>query len=411
MSDVPYDESQVIPFVQSIEPLVPDDLGRLAVNVARMQADATGYKDHPAIGYPASTAKHYAELKAEVNVPDSGGNPFEPGPLPVPISRGPLPPFDRDTTDPETGASLPVNTIVNGSIPPYADVLYHRANLWGVTIDGAPFIDGGARGPAQNRLLTYLLDRYPLDWQQRWLATYGARGYRHFWLSIPDSRDRTHLSLEQYLEMTSRVMQAGLIPCHFLRSKDYDGKNPDPGRVGEWVDALLDVGGIFEASHAWEASLMYDPQKLRETIDHDAQRWPQILWGVHLQQGYADFGPDGYADHGARFWKANIAVGVKRLYYQYKTSPPWSAGMMQARGTDISLRFRQGGLWGLPATVDWIPFEVIAQLQFNNERDGDGRLADEDIGDLKGYETLCTPGPLAPRGFGNGARYKDGSVI
>ena len=59
-----------------------------------------------------------------------------------------------------------------------------RANLWGVTLPGAPFIDGGARGPAQERLLTYLLDRYPPDWQQRWLDAHVQRGLRHFWHSM-----------------------------------------------------------------------------------------------------------------------------------------------------------------------------------------------------------------------------------
>ena len=40
------------------------------------------------------------------------------GQHPTPIARGPLPAFDRNTTDPETGASLPVNTAINGIIPP-----------------------------------------------------------------------------------------------------------------------------------------------------------------------------------------------------------------------------------------------------------------------------------------------------
>jgi hypothetical protein len=324
--------------------------------------------------------------------------------------RAPLPPFDRDTTDPDTHAPLPVHTTINGTIPPLDDPTYHRANLWGVTLPGAPFIDGGAHGPAQNRLLTYLVDRYPPDWQQRWLDAYVARGLRHFWLSIPDSRDRTKLSLQDYLDLTKRILDAGLIPCHFLRSKDYDGRNPDPARVAPWVDALLNIDGIPMACHAWEASIFYDPASLRATIDHDATKWPQIRWAVHLQQGYADFGPDGEG-HGPAFWKSNLKVGVRTLLYQYKTEPAWSAGMLQARGNDVSVRLRAGGLWGLSETVDWIAFEVIAQCQFNNQCDGDGRMADEDIGDLKGYETLCTPGPLPPRGFGNGARYPDGKPV
>lgn len=346
-----------------------------------------------------------------------------PVPPPVPIPRGPLPAFDPDAVDFDSGAPLPVTKTLNlaqGPIPPFSDVSYHRANLWSVTLPGAPFIDGGATGPAQNRLLTYLWDRYPEDWKARWLKTYGERGYRQFWLSIPDSRDRTGLSLQQYCDNTKRIIDAGLIPNHFLRSKDYDGLNPDPTKVYPWVDALLKINGAFtEGSFAWEASLMYSPALYAATIKSDTTRYPQVRWGVHLQQGYWDFGLDGEG-HGPQFWNETcIPVGVTRIYFQYVTQPPppgpggrqWSAGMMQARGTDGSVRLIQGGTWRLTRTVTWIPFEVRAQNQFNNELDGDGNVADEDHGDLKGYEMLCTPGPLAPRGFGNGARMPDGTVI
>jgi hypothetical protein len=333
-----------------------------------------------------------------------------PGPPPPhPIPRGPLPPFDPNSRDPETGAPLPVTTTLNGSIPAFTDPDYLRANLWAVTLDGVPSIPGGASGAAQNRLLTYLLDRYPPAWQDRWLRTYAERGYRHFWLSIPDSRDGTHLSLPQYLDLTKRVLAVGLLPCHFLRSKDYDGTNPAPSLVEPWVDALLTIGGIAWAASAWEASLFNSPEHFHALLTHDALRWPSIRWSVHLQDGYADYGPNGPA-HGPIFWRDwCLPLGVRTLLYQM--NPHWSAGMMQARGNDVSVRLIQGGLWGLPATVRWIPFETIATDQFTNGLDGDGRIADEDHGDLKGYETLCTPGPLPPSGFGNGCRYPDGRVL
>jgi hypothetical protein len=329
-----------------------------------------------------------------------------PPPHPIPVPRGPLPPFDRASTDPETGAPLPVYTVINGQIPPAWTPGYMRANLWGLTLPYLPPIPGGASGPAQNRMLTYLADRYPLEYLNACLTEYGRRGYEQFWLSIPDSR--ANISLQAYLDLTKRVMDAGLIPAHFLRSKDYDNLNPDPFWVYPWVDALLNIGGITMAAHAWEASLWYTPQAFRDTIDLDATRYPQIQWCVHLQQAYADFGPDG-PDHGPKFWKANIKVGVKTLLYQY--NPSWSAGMMAARGNDVSVRLVQHGLWGLPETVNWVVFEQLGMPLFYNGTDGDGRPCDENIADLKGYECLCTPGPLPPAGFANGARYPDGAVI
>lgn len=328
-----------------------------------------------------------------------------------------MPSFDPDAVDPESGAPLPVHTTLPFVPPPLTDSSFHRANLWGCTPPGGlPPIPGGGTGPAQQRLLTYIADRYAPADLARSMKYYGECGYRQWWWSLPDSRDNTPLTLQQYCDLTKRTIDAGLIPCHFLRSKDLDGRNPDPTIVYPWIDALLKItGGFTEACHAWEASLFYSPEFLRTTIDSDATRYPNVRWNVHLQEAYASFGPNGH-DQGPVFWNANIKVGVKSLLYQMRTTndaggPPWSAGMMQARGNDVSTRFKAGGTWGLPEDVRWIPFELVAMFQFNNERDGDGRISDEDTGDLKGYETLCTLGPMPPGGYGNGARMPDGSAI
>jgi hypothetical protein len=302
---------------------------------------------------------------------------------------------------------LPVHTTLNGTIPPLSDTSYHRANLWGMTLSDLPQIPAGARGAAASRMLTYLFQQYARADQDRGLKRYGECGYRHWWLSWPDARS-WGVTLEQYVDDTKRILDAGLEPCHFLRSKDFDGNNPDIAAVDHVVDALLAINGIRWAAHAWEASLFNSPDHYRAMIDHDATRAPSVRWCIHLQEQYADFGPNGEG-HGPAFWNANLAVGVKTLLYQYRTN--WSAGMMQARGNDVSVRLIQGGLWGLPATVDWVAFEVIADRQFNNLSLDDGRLADEDTGDLRGYEMACTPGPLPPAGYGNGARRPDGWAL
>lgn len=344
-----------------------------------------------------------------------GGVAPGPGPeIPLPEPRAALPPFDPDSVDKETGASLPVHQTLNGTLPELDAIDYLRANLWSLTLPGLPAIPGGASGPAQERVLTYLWERYPAEWQAQILARYGVCGYRHFWRSWPDERASSGRTLEQYVDDTKRIQDAGFWPCHFLRSKYYDDPN-DVGSCDALVDALVAIDGIPWASHAWEASLWMSPAQYRAVIDHDARRHPEVRWCIHLQQAYADFGPDG-SDHSVDFWEKNFQVGVRRLLYQYVTtggSPndPWTAGMMQARGEDVSVRTGPGGPWGLSSSFDWVAFEVCAMLQFNNQRDGDGNLADEDHGDLKGFETLCTPGPRAPAGYGGGGRQPDGRYL
>lgn len=345
-----------------------------------------------------------------------------PAPLP-PQPRGPLPAFHQQSYDPETGAPLPVLTTLNGTIPPLDDPKYHRSDLWGVTVPGLPRIERGASGAAQERMLSYLLDLYPLDWQAKGLKAHGQRGYRQFWLSPPDSmKGPSRLSIPQYRDMSWRVKDAGLRPCHMLRSKDFDGREPDPREIYGLIEALVAIDAIDKAAHAWEASLFYSPEAYRKTVDEDCRRFPMIDWCDHFQEGYAHFGVDGEPEdaskRAAEFWEQNIAVGSKTLLYQYHCidspgNPAWTAGMMQARGNDVSVRLIKGGTWGLSQTVKWVAFEYAGMTQFNNLHDADNpsRLVDEDLGNLLGYEMLCTYGPLAPSGFCGGARMPDGAVI
>lgn len=336
-------------------------------------------------------------------------------PIPTPIARAPLPPFDPDAVDKETGAPLPVSTTLRGEVPPLEDAEHLRADLWGLTLPGLPAIPGGASGPAQERFLTYLWERYPAAWQEQALAVYGGAGYRHFWRSWPDERAASGRTIADYVADTKRIQDAGLIPCHFLRSKYYD----DPAVVDSCdaiVDALLAIDGIPWAAHAWEASLWMSPAQYRAIIDHDAERSPDdVRWCIHLQEHYADFGPDG-PNHAQIFWESNFKVGVTRLLYQHVTSSgggrpndPWTAGMMAARLHDVMVRSRAGGTWGLSQTFYVVDFERTAQLQFNNQRDGDNNLADEEYGCLKGYENRCAEPELI--GYGNGARRTDGSFL
>jgi hypothetical protein len=194
-------------------------------------------------------------------------------------------------------------------------------------------------------MLTYLFQQYARVDQDRGLKRYGECGYRHWWLSWPDARS-WGVTIEQYVDDTKRILDAGLSPATSCGRKTSTATTRTSPRSITLVDALLDdqrhsLGGARVGSE-----LVLQPDHYRAMIDHDATRAPSVRWCMHLQEQYADFGPNGEG-HGPAFWNANLAVGVKTLLYQYRTN--WSAGMMQARGNDVSVRLIQGGLWGLPA--------------------------------------------------------------
>jgi hypothetical protein len=56
-------------------------------------------------------------------------------------------------------------------------------------------------------------------------------------------------------------------------------------------------------------------------------------------------------------------------------------------------------------------WETIATCQYGNGVDGDGRIADEDMGNLKGFECTCAPGLMTVAGFGNGGRRPEGTPL
>lgn len=316
----------------------------------------------------------------------------------TPIPRGPLGPFDHASTDPQTGAPLPVATTLPYTINPQPSILYRRENAWGVTVPNLPVIPGGADGPAKDRLLSWFIDRYSLSDQESALLTYAERGYTHFTLSWPDSR-AVGQSIDDYVRTAKRVQSFGLWVDHHFFSKDFDGQNPDPVSVYAVIDALRDAGAIDCATVGWELNAFNSPEHIQTLIDGVCQQTEGIPTYLHFLPHYASW--QGNHEKPTDFW---VRQQGKIQGLKYQCVPDWSVGMMQARINDVLVRLIRGGVWGLPQTFDVIGWETIATLQFNND-------ADEDRGDLVGFETLCSPGPMPLSGFGNGARMPDGAVI
>jgi hypothetical protein len=363
------------------------------------------------------------------------------GPPPVVIvQRPPLPPFDPDSVDPDNNnAPLPVYTVLREDPPPRPDVTWWRGDAWGITIPGLPPVPGGADGPAQDRVLTYFLDRYGRSFEDRILGLHRDYGLTHISISPQDSF-AFGTSEDEYVAMAVRCRAAGLEVHHLMRSKYYTPLSasaypfkldptinrlrdrhrrpptvslaaPDLSEPDALIERLLAEGAMQVETPAWECNC-WSPEVVRAMIDHDA-----ALIGMrcrimlHFLPHYISWQPNDQS--ASDFWRANCGK-VDGVLYQ--CDPYWSAGMMAARAQDCLDRLAPGGIWGLSDSgrghpIDFTIWETIATCQFNNLHDGDGRLADEDIGNLKGYECTCSPGLMCVKGFGNGARRPDGSPL
>jgi hypothetical protein len=362
-------------------------------------------------------------------------------PAPVFVARPPLPPFDPDTIDPDTGAPLPVYTALREAPPDKADVRWWRGDAWGLTVPGLPRVPGGADGPAQERVLTYFLDRYGMTWEQEILARYTSYGYTHISLSPQDAFANGY-SEDQYVAMAVRCREAGLFVHHLMRSKyytpalntpvptTYDATlnalrerfrhPPIPAQYGappaltaatKLIERLLAEDAMQIETPAWEMNY-WSPSVCRAMIDHDAAFiGTRCLIMLHFYPHYISWQENHETP--TDFWKANYGK-VDGICYQ--CDPYWTAGMMAARITDGLDRLAPGGLWGLGDSgrghpIDYVVWETIASAQFNNDDDGDARLADEEIGNLKGFECGNAPGRMVARGFGNGGRRPDGTPL
>jgi hypothetical protein len=311
--------------------------------------------------------------------------------------RAALPAFDRTGPD-----GLIVHTALpsNQVIPPGPDRHWWRGNAWAVTIPGLPLVHQGSRVHPE-RVMTWFLDRWDAAWQQRILDEHGRRGYTHFALSWPDSRDGNGQSIAQFVATARKVKAAGFFVEVFLGSKDYDPHNRDAAvwapRIDPVMDALIAAHAVDGFVVAWEADLWNvagDP--FQSIVDHVAAKAVPAgvdVW-LHFSSERMSLQKDGTTT--VDYWKLQ-AGKVTGLLYQARTE--WGAGMLQARMNDVEVRLALAGEFRL---VAW---ELYAALQFSHDH------PDENEGDLKGWEALCTPGPIPVSGFGNGARRPDGSPI
>ena len=326
-----------------------------------------------------------------------------------PPPRPALPPWDSDTTDPQTGAPLPVHKTPNfvGG-PPHPRV--RREQFCGLMIDGLPSIPGGASDP--RLFLSWFLDRYDESLWQKIADAMAATGATHWTLSWPDSR-AFGTSPERFEYMARWLTARGFYVCVKWLSKVYDPRNPDDAyldaNVFPVLDRLVAAGAIACGTPAWEMNAFVDPEAMDRICGAFARRAPSVLWYLHFLSGYAAWQKNTGDSPGA-FWNRRKAEGYVGLEYQAvpvtgrDADGEWSAGMLQARINDCLVRFVDGGMWQIVGGLDFVIWELSAQPRFNGQYD-------EPHGILRGLEGVCAQGPMRLSGYGNDAAQHSGEVL
>jgi hypothetical protein len=282
---------------------------------------------------------------------------------------------------------------------------YLRGDAWGVVMPGAPMIDG-ANEKTKDQILSWFLDRYPLDFQKQYLEKYAGYGYTHLYLSPPDSIQGYGFTVDDLANTCRLVRSYGLYVGLNLASKYFQPSNMDPDQFAAYVDPLLDVllDEADEFVPAWEWNLWNrtapDAITIMRHIGQRAHAAGKTCWlhfGPHVTSWFADGDPRGRFG----FWD-DLEGDVDGINYQ--SDPNWTTQELADRMVDTLWQFGDDGnrykfrLWEDKATQQY------------------GGYATPDDGDARGYYGACTYDNVRWTdakvwGFGNGGRRPDGTRI
>lgn len=362
---------------------------------------AAGYKPYTTADQPvffgANTVAHVVELV-----------PFKrPSHRPALVARAPLGPF------PDSGSfvrTLPWD-------PPQTRD-YLRANAWGITLPGIPWV-GGASDRHPERLLSWFLDRYDRGVQQRWLDQNAMNGYTHVILSAADSMapidsgpnapPGAAQSINQLIDTCGFIKQTVPYVTMFLGSKYFQ---PAHMNVQQWLDfafpimePLIRAKVVDEFIPGWEWNLWNTPGPITievfKSIGQFAHDSGCSCW-MHFSSEYTSWYADGEPRQRFGFYD-DIYPDIDGIMYQGVSN--WDVEMVQARIVDTLWQFGTGG-----NRFKFRFFEDVASLMFDHDR------PNEDDADLRGYLACCTIDNVRHSdakvwGYGNGGRLPDGNAL
>lgn len=351
-----------------------------------------------------------------------------------PIVRPPLPlPLPRPDRDGGYDATHPAPFVTDLPWAPPATRDYLRADLWGVEMPGAPIIAGGSsRYP--ERILSWFLDRYPLEFQTAYLRAYAGLGYTHLYLSPPDSMyplDGPRASLAQMCDTIRRCKQYVPYVGILIGSKYFTGQTGAaadvPVGVGyraspaEWqayLDPLLEAFlPIADEFSIWEFDLWCrtapDGVAIWKYLGDRCHAAGRSCW-LHFSPHYTSWQADG-DDRGRFGWYDDLNTSIDGLNYQGVSN--WTTRDLQDRMVDTLWLFGTQG-WGHKLRL----FEDVASLEYDGKSQSDdagvarGPGVTPDDANARGYYGCCTIDNVKHTdakvwGFGNGGRRPDGSRL
>jgi len=297
---------------------------------------------------------------------------------------------------------------------------FMRADCWGITLPGLPFVAGASEHHPE-RFLSWFFDRYDETWQNAWLDQNGRNGYTHGLRSVADSLgDPNHpsnggppgagQSLAQFVASCRRMKDYGLpYVTVMLGSKCFQPANMSTAQwiayVDPIMDALIQEDAADEFVPGWEWDLWNQPGDVSiQVAKHVGQRAHaagKSCW-LHFSSEKTSWFKDKEPRGRFGFWD-DISPEVDGLLYQ--TVPTWSMKDTQDRLVDTLWQF---GGEGNRHKLRF--FEDQAALMFDHDR------PNEDDANARGYAACCTIDNVrhtAARiwGYGNGGRSPDGSPL
>jgi hypothetical protein len=389
----PYDEQQGIAFQQDVLAAYKE-AGR-APDVANVVWSNRMTYDAHDIGYPASRAKHLAELRAAL-----GLNPNRP----VPVNHTPLPAFDQSDSFGDVHTTPPPELV----IPTNYDPLFMRADFNGVTIDmnrwgsDIPILVGANTTP-KNMLMSPMMIMYPRKWQDAHLTESAERNYSHYVFASQGwnfAQNNFNPTTTEIVDWAKYLKSWGFYATYWGSCA-----TDDPFLIDLVNNRAIDFFIVGE-----EVDTKVTPAQLEVILDNNLSI---IANGCPVAVHFTDNYPEGFPRD--TYFDGRSMSGWDK--YNGKVHLCWQANQNDSAGKQGAMLYyaRQRVNLGLVSGNNQpapdcrvIAYETMASAQLYGQ-------CSEEYGCLRSLELLYCPvgmpGIRPVSGAGNGIRYPNGSCV